>query len=44
MVKQVFTKQLEEKKKIQILTSGYKKELSMLYIREDVPKIKEKIH
>lgn len=44
IIRQVFAKKLQEKKRIQILTSAYKKELSMLYMREDLPKFKEKIH
>ncbi|MCE8164071.1 MAG: ATP-dependent helicase [Candidatus Moeniiplasma glomeromycotorum] len=44
MVKQVFVKKFQERKKIQILTNAYKKDLSLLYQNNDFPKIKEKIH
>jgi superfamily I DNA/RNA helicase len=44
MVKQVFTKKFQERKKIQILTNAYKKDLSLLYQNDNFPQIKEKIH
>jgi hypothetical protein len=44
MVKQVFAKKFQERKKIQVLTNAYKKDLSLLYQNNDFPKIKEKSH
>jgi len=44
MIKQVFTKIFQERKKIQVLTNAYKKDLSLLYQNNDFPKVKEKIH
>lgn len=44
IVKQIFARQLQEKKKIQILTNAWNKDLSLIYQSPDYPKLKEKIH
>ncbi|KLL02849.1 MAG: hypothetical protein MRECE_41c001, partial [Mycoplasmataceae bacterium CE_OT135] len=43
MIKQVFTKQLQEKKKIQILTNAWNKDLSLIYQNLNHPQLKEQI-
>jgi len=44
MIKRVFAKKFQERKKIQVLTNAYKKDLSLLYQNSEFPKVKEKIH
>ena len=43
IIKQVFTKHLQEKKKIQILTNAWNKDLSLIYQNPNHPQLKERI-
>ncbi|CFW93123.1 Putative ATP-dependent DNA helicase UvrD/PcrA [endosymbiont DhMRE of Dentiscutata heterogama] len=44
MIRQLFAKKFQEKRKIHVLTNAYKKDLSLLYQNNNFPKINEKIH
>jgi len=44
MVRQVFAKKFQERRKILVLTNAYKKDLSLLYQNHNFPEVKEKIH